>query len=127
MEILTSTSALNLEMEATAGLQFVSVAVLKLAAVSEDVKNVQLKYGPTCPTIFDITCINFCKFLSCDDSRFCLLRGPANSLVFCLLRDDFLLTPSEGHYQEVSKSNEKLLEEHLGEAPGQLDHEARNR
>ena len=69
----------------------------------------------------------FCKFLSCDDSRFCLLRGPANSLVFCLLRDDFLLTPSKGHYQEVSKSNEKLLEEHLGEAPGQLDHEARNR
>jgi hypothetical protein len=56
MEILTSTSA-NLEMEATAGLQFVSVAVLELAAVSEDVKNVQLKYGPNCPTIFVITCI----------------------------------------------------------------------
>lgn len=70
----------------------------------------------------------FCKFLSCDDSRFCLIRGPASSLVFCLLRDDFLLTPSEGHYHEVSKrANEKLLEEHLGEAPGQLGHEARNR
>ena len=52
MEILTSTSFLKLEKEATAGLQFVSVAVLKLAAVSEDVNNVQLKYGPTCPTIF---------------------------------------------------------------------------
>lgn len=57
MEILTSTSALKLEMEATASLQFVSVAVLELAAVSEDVNNVQLKYGPTCPTIFVITCI----------------------------------------------------------------------